>query len=688
MSSSSYEQLRARLKEAEETIRALAEARADAVVTEQGVHLLRLHKTDLALREAQEALRESEERFRLAQSAAHLIAWDWDLRTDFITLCGQYTHLYGLTPERTTLTYGEWLSVIHPDDRKQVQAVIRETLERTHILDTEFRVRWPDGTTHWLLAKGKVFLDDSGRPIRALGVSGDVTERKQAEETLRASEERLKRAERIAHIGHWDWDIKTNRVFWSEETFRIVGRPQDYIPSYEESFEIVSPQNTVRVEQWVRDCLAEKRGNSIEVQIARTNGDLRTLTLTSEVLLDENGMPARMVGTCQDVTDSRRAQNEAFARQKLETMGTLANGIAHDFNNLLGGMLAQADLALVELAAGSHPEEELQRIRDVAIHGAEIVRQLMVYAGKESEDLDLIDVSRIIKEMVDLLKVSVSRHATLETDLDMDLPAVRANAAQLRQIVMNLVTNASEAIGDRDGVIRVTTGHVVIDRVAAISKGVTEGDYVQLEVSDTGGGIPLETQASVFDPFFTTKSAGRGLGLAVVQGIVRKLGGVIHLASEPGKGTLFQILLPSEARVGATAGPIRSAAEAARPSRKATVLFVEDEDPLRQAIAKMLRKKGFEVLEAANGGTAIDLLRANSDKIDAILLDMTIPGRSSGEVVAEASQVRPDSKVILTSAYSEEMVMATMSSPLIRGFIRKPFQLGDLLQTFRNVLSS
>ena len=688
MSSSSYEQLRARLKEAEETIRALAEARADAVVTEQGVHLLRLHKTDLALREAQEALRESEERFRLAQSAAHLIAWDWDLRTDFITLCGQYTHLYGLTPERTTLTYGEWLSVIHPDDRKQVQAVIRETLERTHILDAEFRVRWPDGTTHWLLAKGKVFLDDSGRPIRALGVSGDVTERKQAEETLRASEERLKRAERIAHIGHWDWDIKTNRVFWSEETFRIVGRPQDYIPSYEESFEIVSPQNTVRVEQWVRDCLAEKRGNSIEVQIARTNGDLRTLTLTSEVLLDENGMPARMVGTCQDVTDSRRAQNEAFARQKLETMGTLANGIAHDFNNLLGGMLAQADLALVELAAGSHPEEELQRIRDVAIHGAEIVRQLMVYAGKESEDLDLIDVSRIIKEMVDLLKVSVSRHATLETDLDMDLPAVRANAAQLRQIVMNLVTNASEAIGDRDGVIRVTTGHVVIDRVAAISKGVTEGDYVQLEVSDTGGGIPLETQASVFDPFFTTKSAGRGLGLAVVQGIVRKLGGVIHLASEPGKGTLFQILLPSEARVGATAGPIRSAAEAARPSRKATVLFVEDEDPLRQAIAKMLRKKGFEVLEAANGGTAIDLLRANSDKIDAILLDMTIPGRSSGEVVAEASQVRPDSKVILTSAYSEEMVMATMSSPLIRGFIRKPFQLGDLLQTLRNVVSS
>jgi len=227
-----------------------------------------------------------------------------------------------------------------------------------------------------------------------------------------------------------------------------------------------------------------------------------------------------------------------------------------------------------------------------------------------------------------------------------------------------------------------------LDRAAAVWKGVTEGDYVQVEVSDTGGGMPLETQARVFDPFFTTKSPGRGLGLAVVQGFVRKLRGAIHLASEPGKGTTFQILLPFEAGAEATAGPIPRAEEGARPSKEATVLVVEDEDSLRQAVAKMLRKRGFEVLEAVNGSTAIDLLRANSDKIDAILLDMTIPGRTSREVVAEASQVRPDSKVILASAYSEEMVMATMSSPLIRGFIRKPFQLGDLLQTFRNVLSS
>ena len=400
------------------------------------------------------------------------------------------------------------------------------------------------------------------------------------------------------------------------------------------------------------------------------------------------GSIGRIVGACIDITDFKRTQDEAFARQKLESMGVLAGGIAHDFNNLLGGILAQADLAMVELASGSEPAEELQRIRDVAIHGAEIVRQLMLFAGEESEHLELIDLSQIIKQMVDLFKASVAKGAALETHLDMELPAIRANAAELRQIVMNLITNASEALGDRDGVIRLTTKHVTVRPVAAISKGVTEGDYVQLEVSDTGRGMSSETQARMFDPFFTTKSAGRGLGLAAVGGIVRKLRGAIDVVSEPGKGATFQILLPSEVGVRVIAGPFRSAGEAARPWQQATILLVEDEDPLRQAVAKMLRKRGSEILEAANGSTAIDLIRTHGDRIDAILLDMTIPGRSSREVLAEASRIRPDLKVILTSAYSEETAMATMSSLLIRGFIRKPFQIGDLLQMFRRVLSS
>ena len=221
----------------------------------------------------------------------------------------------------------------------------------------------------------------------------------------------------------------------------------------------------------------------------------------------------------------------------------------------------------------------------------------------------------------------------------------------------------------------------------ANSKTLADGDYVQLEVSDTGRGMSAQTQAKVFDPFFTTKSAGRGLGLAVVQGIVRSLGGAIHLASDLDKGTTFQILLPCAEAAPGTSGPAISGIGELAASRHGTVLVVEDEAHLRQAVVRMLRKTGFEVFEAADGSSAIDLLRMDGGKIDVILLDMTIPGASSHEVLAEAVHAKPNIRVILTSAYSQETIAGAMSLPQIRSFIRKPFQFGDLLNTLRTSLS-
>jgi len=225
---------------------------------------------------------------------------------------------------------------------------------------------------------------------------------------------------------------------------------------------------------------------------------------------------------------------------------------------------------------------------------------------------------------------------------------------------------------------------------AAISSRLrTDGNYVELEVSDTGGGMSPQTQAKVFDPFFTTKSAGRGLGLAVVQGIVRNLGGAIQLTSEPDKGTTFQVLLPCAERASDESGrAVPVDGELTVPTQHGTVLVVEDESHLRQPIVKMLRKTGFEVFEAADGTSAIDLLRANEGGIDVILLDMTLPGASSSEVVAEVANARPEIRVILTSAYSQEMIADGMNSPQVRAFIRKPFQFGDLLKTIRSSLSS
>jgi PAS domain S-box-containing protein len=420
-------------------------------------------------------------------------------------------------------------------------------------------------------------------------------------------------------------------------------------------------------------------------------GEIIWINLTASAVFDHAGQPLYGIAMVEDITEIKRSQEEAFARQKLESVGTLAGGIAHDFNNLLGAVHAQAELALSELDDGSSCQAGLETIRDVAMRGSEIVRQLMIYAGKETAEAELVDLSKTVGEMLSLLRVSVTKRAAIQAQLAPDLPAIRASAAQIRQVVMNLVTNASDAIEDREGVIRVRTVHVsAAVESAAISPGaLTDRDYVQLEISDSGCGMSPQVQAKVFDPFFTTKSAGRGLGLAVVQGIVRSLGGAIRLASEPDNGTTFQISLPcAETRAIGTGHAISAAGEWTGPPAHATVLIVEDERHLREAVAKVLRKTGFGVLEAADGSSAIELLRADGSRIDLILLDMTIPGASSHDVVAEAANCGRTIRVILTSAYSREMTAETLGAPHVRAFIRKPFQLVDLVQTLRKSLSA
>jgi PAS domain S-box-containing protein len=408
--------------------------------------------------------------------------------------------------------------------------------------------------------------------------------------------------------------------------------------------------------------------------------------LTGEVsvvpVFDDQGACTHLVGSVHDVTELRRAEEEAFARQKLETLGTLANGIAHDFNNILGAVLAQAEVALTGLDSDSVPTGELRAIRDAAMRGAEIVRELLIYAGSESPVLVPLDISQVVGEMFGLLKVSVSKHARIEIDLAKDLPAVRANPAQISQLLMNLVTNASDAIGDQTGTIR-----VIARRVAAgsgVSRSWTERDYVQLEVSDTGCGMKPETQAKVFEPFFSTKSMGRGIGLAIVDGIVRSLGGAIRLESEPGQGTIIGISLPAaetDSKAIDSAEP--AIVEDTRQSRVTTVLIVEDEAHLRQAVSKMLGKTGLVVIEAADGETALDAIRTRHP-IDVMVLDITIPGASSREVFEEALRLRAEMRVIVTSAYSENVATVSLRGP-VRHFLRKPYRLTDLAGLIQTV---
>jgi CheY-like chemotaxis protein len=292
--------------------------------------------------------------------------------------------------------------------------------------------------------------------------------------------------------------------------------------------------------------------------------------------------------------------------------------------------------------------------------------------------------------MMELVKVSISKHVVLKTDFARGLPTVPGSAPALRQVVMNLIINASEAVGNQDAVIGISTSVVTGHGIPATGgAALHEGYYVRLGVSDTGCGMTEELQAKVFDPFFSTKLAGRGLGLAVVQGIVRDHGGFINLLSVPGKGTTFEILLPC---AGEAVPP--STGAVARPHAKehlhasGSVLVVEDETALRLAISAMLQEKGFRVIEAIDGYSALDLVRSQKYEIDAMLLDVTLPGVSSREIFEEARQLRPNLKIILTSAYSRETVEASFAGLRVERFIRKPFRFVDLMSLLQEATLS
>jgi PAS domain S-box-containing protein len=521
-------------------------------------------------------------------------------------------------------------------------------------------------------------------------MASSLRQRKQAEVALRESEERFRNLANTAPVMIVASGQDGKATFFNKTWLDFTGRTMEQQLGYG-WVDSVHPEDKEHTLARYSRSFHERGLCKIEYRLRRADGEYRYVICNGVPRFEPAGAFAGYIASCIDLTEIKSAQEEASARQNLESLGVLAGGIAHDFNNLLGGTLAFSELAQAKLSEGTAPEDELRQISATAVRGAEIVRQLMIFAGNESGTLEPVDVSSQVTGMIELLKVSISKHAVLTTRLGNGLPVVRGNAAQIRQVVMNLVINASEAIGDRDGTIRIATEHVSVGSGSDLwkSKNLRDGDYLRLEISDTGCGMTYETQRRAFEPFFTTKFAGRGMGLAVVQQIVHQLGGAIHVVSSAGQGTSIQMLLPcarETARPNGGDTKLEPVGEAP-PQIGSTVLVVEDEALLQSAISKMLRRKGFVVVQATNGNAALEMVREAASQIDAMLLDVTLPGVSSREVFEEAGRLRPDLIVILTSAYSRENIESSFAGLRVEHFIRKPFPIENLVSLLQSTLS-
>jgi CheY-like chemotaxis protein len=374
--------------------------------------------------------------------------------------------------------------------------------------------------------------------------------------------------------------------------------------------------------------------------------------------------------------------------QKLESLGVMAGGIAHDFNNLLTAILGNAGLAAASLPGDSPQRAYLANVEKTSRQAADLCKQLLAYSGKGRFVLQRIDLNAVIEDMQQLLRVSISKKAALETDLAEDLPAIECDPSQLRQVLMNLVINASEALEDKTGSILIRTGVEQVDGAppdASFATDLPPGDYVFLEVSDNGCGMDRETLSKIFDPFFTTKFVGRGLGLAAVSGIVRAHRGALRITSEPGRGSLFRILFRS---CRAPADPLPAPYSAPALWRgSGTVLLADDEPAVRAVTSQMLKGLGFDVLPAADGQGAIAAFREHLDDIVAVVLDLTMPHMSGEDTLREIRRLRPDVPVLLVSGFSEQDVMTRFCGQAASDFLAKPFKVAELREKMQAVLT-
>ncbi len=642
---------------------------------------------DLKVREL--AMQESEERCRLAMEVGRMFAFEWNPINDEVRRSADYTKILGFRGDAERTAGKDTLQRIHPNDREGLIQAVRTLTPNRDSYRTEYRVIHSNGQVLQLQQSGRAFFDSAGQMVRLIGITADISERKRTEAALEESETRFRNLADTVPVSLWVTGPDGMFSFLNKSALRFTGRTMAQLAGSNWSA-LIHPDDRIASRSAFWSAVADRRGFRVECRFLRADGEYRWILGTGVPNFSPDGVFLGFIGSSVDVTELRQSHQEAVSRQKLESLGVLAGGIAHDFNNLLGAVLAEAELVETNVSGHSSSIEEVQNIKKIAVRGAEIVRELMTYAGESPASvMEPVDLSWLVGDMLELLKVSISKQAVLITRLDPNLPAAWGNAPQIRQIVMNLVINASEAMADKGGTIQVATSRVTRRPGSVLDSGGTlpAGDYVHLEVVDDGCGMTEEATAKIFDPFFTTKFPGRGLGLSVVQGIVRAHGGAVEVASAPGKGAAFQVWLPCTSK---TASGVETATGSAATeqsnSRTGTILVVEDEEILRLAVAKSLRRRGFTVIEAHDGSVAMNLLRVHADEIDFILLDFTLPGRSSREVFEEARRIRPGLKIILTSAYGKETVDTTLAGLRVEQFIRKPFHLADLMNLFQGAL--
>jgi two-component system, cell cycle sensor histidine kinase and response regulator CckA len=577
------------------------------------------------------------------------------------------------------------MDLIHPDDHAAAQEVNAEMYERNApSASATLRVRSASGEYRTFDVRARNLLDDpvfTGTIVDAR----DITDEKRIEEALRASEERFRKIVETAGEGIVIRDPEGHVVFANERFADMLGYKLKEIMG-RNVFEMVAPDRIPAMMESAERRRLTGQSEHLDTELYRKDRTRVSVILSVNPLFDARGEYIGALGMVTDITERKRLEEQLRQSQKIEAVGRLAGGVAHDFNNLLTAIRGHVELLLAEVSTGASIRPDIEEIQKAADRAAALTQQLLAFSRRQVLQPRVIDIDQVVIGVETLLRRLIGEDIHLVVALESRGARVRADPGQLEQVLMNLAVNARDAM-PKGGSLVIDTSVTELDPdFIRNNEGSHEGNYVRLRVTDSGVGMDQETLSHVFEPFYTTKEVGKGtgLGLATVYGIVKQSGGYIRVESRRQSGTTFEILLPE---VLEDIQPARNGAPNMADARGETVLIAEDEDAVRALTTRILRKRGYHVLEAKHGVEALDIARTHEGRIDLLLTDVVMPmlgGRELGEMLMRA---RPDVKVLFMSGYTGD---ALLQRGLLEGskFLEKPFTPNSLAAKVREVLES
>jgi PAS domain S-box-containing protein len=623
-------------------------------------------------------LQESQERYSLAIQGSRDGLWDWNLLTNEVYYSPRFKEILGYKDWEMENLFSSFESRLHPDDLDMVLDRIQAHLKKQISYNVEYRLRAKSGDYRWIYAKGQAIWDEAGIPTRMAGSICDVTERKQAEQTI---------IEQAALL-----DVATNAIFvqglncqilyWNRGAEELYGWTAEEVLSrdvrellYEESL----PQFEKILETFLK--LGQWQG-----ELHHFNKVGKALTLESRWTLVYNQLnaPKSILVVNTDITEKKEIEMQFLRFQRIESIGTLANGIAHDLNNILTPMLAIAQLLPIKLPNVDDQTKNLFEILETsAKRGSALVSQVLSFSrGIEGQRVE-VQVGHLIQEIKKIAHQTFPKSIQVQTEISSDLWTVFGDATQLHQVLMNISVNARDAM-PKGGKIQFFAENLVIDEsYAQLHIESSVGPHILITIADTGVGIPSEIVDKIFEPFFTTKEvgSGSGLGLSTVRGIIKSHGGFIKVYSERGKGTQFKIYLPATG----TESELAVSKKNVFLGQGELILVVDDEEQIREITKTVLESFNYQVITACDGIEAIINYSQHKDSIGAVLMDMMMPSMDGETAILALEKINPQVKIIVNSGLVSNHKNPLAISPCVEALLLKPYSTDELLKTLQKV---